>query len=121
MIVVNIYFLLFYQRHFYAMKNKTCFTFSQTIPDLNESTSHNMKVTMVSWSSDDHHVFTAVTDFSIKIWNADTGELMQILKVRALCLGKQELIIQHCLITASSSRVKATLLVIFGICIYLIK
>lgn len=38
------------------------------------------RVTMVSWNMDDSLVITAVSDFSIKVWNSHTGKLVHILK-----------------------------------------
>nr|XP_022292305.1 bromodomain and WD repeat-containing protein 3-like isoform X1 [Crassostrea virginica] len=38
------------------------------------------RVTMVSWNMDDSLVITAVSDFSIKVWNSHTGNLVHILK-----------------------------------------
>ncbi|XP_059154571.1 bromodomain and WD repeat-containing protein 3-like [Physella acuta] len=39
-----------------------------------------LRVTMVSWSMDDQMVLTAVSDFTIKIWNAYTGTLLKVLE-----------------------------------------
>jgi len=39
------------------------------------------RVTMVSWSTDDEFVVTAVNDFSIKVWNSHTGQLVHVLQV----------------------------------------
>lgn len=39
------------------------------------------KVTMVCWTVDDAFVVTAVSDFTIKVWNASTGQLCHTLKV----------------------------------------
>ena len=36
---------------------------------------------MVSWSLDDYFVITAVSDFSVKVWNSFSGELTHVLKV----------------------------------------
>ncbi|CAD5113102.1 DgyrCDS2293 [Dimorphilus gyrociliatus] len=35
-----------------------------------------LKVTMVAWTCDDIHVLTAVSDFSVKLWRASTGQLV---------------------------------------------
>ena len=43
------------------------------------------RVTMVSWSMDDEFVVTAVNDFSLKVWNSHTGQLLHVLQVRSLC------------------------------------
>ena len=37
---------------------------------------------MVAWSQDDQFVFTAVTNYSIKMWNANNGLLIYTMKVR---------------------------------------
>ncbi|XP_062620168.1 bromodomain and WD repeat-containing protein 3-like isoform X2 [Saccostrea cucullata] len=37
-------------------------------------------VTMVSWNMDDSLVITAVNDFSIKLWNSNTGKLVHVLR-----------------------------------------
>jgi len=39
------------------------------------------RVTMVSWSTDDEFVITAVNDFSLKVWDSHTGRLLHILQV----------------------------------------
>jgi len=39
------------------------------------------RVTMVSWSTDDDYVVTAVNDFSLKVWNSHTGQLVHVLQV----------------------------------------
>jgi len=44
------------------------------------------RVTMVSWSTDDDLVVTAVNDFSLKVWNSHTGQLVHVLQVPDLCL-----------------------------------
>ena len=38
-------------------------------------------VTMVEWTLDDNFVVTAVNDCTLKIWNSDTGKLVNVLKV----------------------------------------
>ncbi|CAG5116902.1 unnamed protein product [Candidula unifasciata] len=50
-------------------------------PEQNRNvTQDQLRVTMVSWSMDDAMVITAVSDFSIKVWNAYTGALLQVLE-----------------------------------------
>ena len=44
------------------------------------------RVTMVSWSTDDESVVTAVNDFSLKVWNSHSGQLVHILQVRSQTL-----------------------------------
>jgi len=39
------------------------------------------RVTMVSWSTDDEFVVTAVNDFSLKVWNSNSGQLVHVLQV----------------------------------------
>ncbi|KAK5650661.1 hypothetical protein RI129_001690 [Pyrocoelia pectoralis] len=39
-----------------------------------------LKVTMVAWDCSDTWVVTAVSDYSLKIWRADTGHLERVLK-----------------------------------------
>ena len=39
-----------------------------------EEPSEELKTTIVTWSSDDRWVITAVSDFSIKIWHSITGK-----------------------------------------------
>lgn len=38
-----------------------------------------LKVTMVAWDCSDSWVITAVSDFSLKIWHATTGELAKVI------------------------------------------
>lgn len=40
-----------------------------------EELSQKLKVTMVTWSRDDRWLITAVSDFSIKVWDSSTGKL----------------------------------------------
>lgn len=44
-----------------------------------------LRVTMVTWSMDDAMVITAVSDLSIKVWNAYTGTLLRVLEVKHFC------------------------------------
>ena len=44
-----------------------------------EEPSNKLKVTMVTWSSDDLWAITAVGDFSIKIWDSYTGKLKYLI------------------------------------------
>lgn len=39
------------------------------------------KVTMVAWDRHDNMVVTAVNNYLLKVWNANTGQLLHILKV----------------------------------------
>lgn len=39
---------------------------------------------MVTWTSDDQYVITAVTDLLLKVWDANTGKLVHCLKVRQI-------------------------------------
>ena len=39
-----------------------------------EDIGNKLKVTMVTWSIDDRWLITAVSDFSIKIWDSITGK-----------------------------------------------
>ena len=43
-----------------------------------------LRVTMVSWNLDDTLVVTAVSDFSVKVWNSSTGKLLHVLKVGSI-------------------------------------
>jgi bromodomain and WD repeat domain-containing protein 1/3 len=43
-----------------------------------EELSQKLKVTMVTWSRDDRYLITAVSDFSIKIWDSSTGKLLRL-------------------------------------------
>ncbi|XP_015116795.1 bromodomain and WD repeat-containing protein 3 [Diachasma alloeum] len=49
-------------------------------PETEEDSNKKAKVTMVSWDSSDEWVITAVSDFSLKVWNAKTGELVKVLR-----------------------------------------
>lgn len=40
-----------------------------------EELSQKLKVTMVTWSRDDRYLITAVSDFSIKLWDSSTGKI----------------------------------------------
>ncbi|CAG2060725.1 unnamed protein product [Timema podura] len=39
-----------------------------------------LKVSMVSWDVTDKWVITAVSDYTLKVWNANTGALVQVLR-----------------------------------------
>ena len=52
-----------------------CSLFSSDLPK------PDARVSMVSWTSDDQYVLTAVTDNSIKVWNANTGTILHTMKV----------------------------------------
>ena len=40
-----------------------------------------LRVTMVGWNNNDTLVFTAISDFSLKVWCSFTGDLKHILQV----------------------------------------
>ena len=40
-----------------------------------EEQAQKLKVTMVTWSRDDRYLITAVSDFSIKLWDSTTGKM----------------------------------------------
>lgn len=46
-----------------------------TVEQVEEDPKQKLKVTMVGWSQDDTMVITAITDHSIKVWDAGTGKL----------------------------------------------
>ena len=46
-----------------------------------EDSKNKFRVTMVRWSVDDRHVITAVSDFSLKVWNSHNGQLVHVLQV----------------------------------------
>ena len=47
--------------------------------DADDFSKTKLKVTMVRWSLDDNYVITAVSDFSIKLWDSSTGELVRVM------------------------------------------
>lgn len=49
-------------------------------PEPDDEPSKKTKVTMVSWDVSDEWVITAVSDCSLKVWNARTGELTKVLR-----------------------------------------
>lgn len=49
-------------------------------PEVEDDSNKKVKVTMVSWDVSDEWVITAVNDSSLKVWDAKTGELRQVLK-----------------------------------------
>jgi len=50
--------------------------------DVDEETYvYKYRVTMVSWSTSDEFVVTAVNDFSLKVWNSHSGQLLHMLQV----------------------------------------
>nr|XP_042900539.1 bromodomain and WD repeat-containing protein 3 [Parasteatoda tepidariorum] len=51
-----------------------------TQSDEPEDTKVKLRVTMVGWTLDDSRVITAVSDFTIKIWDSNSGNLRFILK-----------------------------------------
>ncbi|XP_064473415.1 bromodomain and WD repeat-containing protein 3-like [Ornithodoros turicata] len=50
-----------------------------TEEQIEEDPKQKLKVTMVGWSLDDKMVITAITDYSIKAWDSNTGKLIQTL------------------------------------------
>ncbi|XP_011333353.2 PH-interacting protein isoform X2 [Ooceraea biroi] len=51
----------------------------ETIDDTSKK-NNQPKVTMVGWDQSDEYVITAVDDYSLKVWNAKSGELMRVLR-----------------------------------------
>ncbi|KAL5289713.1 BRWD3 family protein [Megaselia abdita] len=49
-----------------------------TCPENEEN--KKLKVTMVAWNSSDQYVITAVNDFTVKIWDSNTGLLHKVLR-----------------------------------------
>lgn len=49
-------------------------------PELEDDNKQKLKVSMVSWDSSDKWVITAVSDHTLKVWNSETGELVQVLR-----------------------------------------
>lgn len=49
-------------------------------PETDDDSNKKAKVTMVSWDVSDEFVVTAVNDYSLKVWNAKSGELMKVLR-----------------------------------------
>ena len=47
-------------------------------------------VTMVEWTLDDNFVVTAVNDCTLKIWNSNTGKLVNVLKVCYVCFSESK-------------------------------
>lgn len=56
------------------------FNFSD-VTNESEDTKTKLRVTMVGWTLDDSKVVTAVSDYSIKVWDSFNGKLCHILKV----------------------------------------
>ncbi|XP_066999443.2 bromodomain and WD repeat-containing protein 3 [Anabrus simplex] len=48
--------------------------------DTEEDPKAKLKVTMVCWDQSDSWVVTAVSDYTLKVWNSFTGQLVQILR-----------------------------------------
>ncbi|XP_069680733.1 bromodomain and WD repeat-containing protein 3 isoform X4 [Periplaneta americana] len=48
--------------------------------DSEDDNKQKLKVSMVSWDSSDKWVITAVSDHTLKVWNSETGELVQVLR-----------------------------------------
>ena len=68
-------------KEMYNKKTHSC-DHSTTPLTFDEMKNSKLRVTMVSWTADDHHVITAVSDYSIKLWDSHTGKLVQMLEVR---------------------------------------
>ncbi|KDR09153.1 hypothetical protein L798_01269, partial [Zootermopsis nevadensis] len=49
-------------------------------PELEDDNKQKLKVSMVSWDTSDKWVITAVNDHTLKVWNSETGELVQVLR-----------------------------------------
>lgn len=64
------------------MIGKVIAAFRETVIDGEACSSLRPKVTMVGWSGDDHFVFTAASDFSVKVWDSACGTLRLNLMVR---------------------------------------
>ncbi|KAL4232669.1 Bromodomain and WD repeat-containing protein 3 [Mactra antiquata] len=61
-------------------KNTTRNYDSDVDSDVEEKRSQKLRVTMVSWSTDDSRVVTAISDCSIKVWCSFTGKLLRKMK-----------------------------------------
>ncbi|KAK7108775.1 PH-interacting protein-like [Littorina saxatilis] len=53
---------------------------TEILPEDNSKVGDHLRVTMVSWNLDDSLVVTAVSDYTIKVWDSHTGKLLHILK-----------------------------------------
>ncbi len=51
-------------------------------PNEKRTTSHS-QVTMVQWSLDDRYVLTAIQNSELKVWDANTGQLVHVLKAHS--------------------------------------
>lgn len=49
-------------------------------PEVDDDTNKKAKVTMVCWDVSDEFVITAVNDYTLKVWNAKSGELVKVLR-----------------------------------------
>ncbi|KAL0133738.1 hypothetical protein PUN28_001006 [Cardiocondyla obscurior] len=49
-------------------------------PEADDDTNKKAKVTMVCWDVSDEFVITAVNDYTLKVWNAKSGELVKVLR-----------------------------------------
>ena len=62
-----------------------------------------LKVTMVTWSRNDRWLITAVSDFSIKVWDSTNGKTIQNHFQNLICINyyilKQEFYIKNCGLT----------------------
>lgn len=54
---------------------------AEVVPATTEAATDKLRVTMVCWNLNDSMVITAVSDFSLKVWESHTGKLRQILQV----------------------------------------
>ncbi|XP_049806710.1 PH-interacting protein [Schistocerca nitens] len=58
-------------------------TMSTKLPGSSDTTDDpkvKLRVSMVCWNRSDQFVITAVSDYSIKVWNSSTGALVQVLR-----------------------------------------
>lgn len=49
-------------------------------PEMDDDINKKAKVTMVCWDVSDEFVITAVNDYTLKVWNAKSGELVKVLR-----------------------------------------
>lgn len=47
---------------------------------MDDDTNKKAKVTMVCWDVSDEYVITAVNDYTLKVWNAKSGQLVKVLR-----------------------------------------
>lgn len=56
------------------------FSFFYREPETDDDSNKKAKVTMVCWDVSDEFVITAVNDYTLKVWNAKSGELVKVLR-----------------------------------------